>query len=415
MARTYPTLWVPDDTAAENLGGTTPDEVKIPYLALGAIATLVADRNRIERSTKEGLDTVGRGVRTSGGNKHVGVFPFWYRKSDETAVEFEGASDFELTTNATNYVYVLHATNALTKDTTSFPADAKTFTAIGIWAVNASGVITTSDKDADARGLNLLFTPANSTAPTGTTGTSFTLDSDNAGAEVDQDYRANRGSTDAEDAALRWDASDDRWQALEQHTTGTRCPVDASEFQVDGTAALDSDGAAKVAAAVAGGGLAHAAGVLSVNVDDSTIEIDTNVVQVKDGGITAAMLADAVADKLVQVSIPDANGANPQTVQLQMLDRQGNNLAEVCYVRVAVYDDADGTTAAVNATIATGAAGSTVRSEVATKDLVCKTDATGALDIAVTDGVSETVYLLAQPTTRSRTLDCADIGTVVIT
>jgi len=57
-----------------------------------------------------------------------------------------------------------------------------------------------------------------------------------------------------------------------------------------------TDGAvtsAKIASAVAGNGLAGGAGsALSVNVDDSTIEINSDSLRVKDGGIVTAKLAD---------------------------------------------------------------------------------------------------------------------------
>ena len=114
---------------------------------------------------------------------------------------------------------------------------------------------------------------------------------------------------------------------------------------------------------------------------------------------------DTLADKLVQISVGDASGASPQTVTIQAKDIQGNNLAEVIYVEVAVFDDADGTTPAVNATIADGGAGAVVRAVTANKDLICKTDGTGLLEIAVTDGTAETVYLLVKATFRSRIMD----------
>ena len=48
-------------------------------------------------------------------------------------------------------------------------------------------------------------------------------------------------------------------------------------------------------ASAAGAGLGFSSGVLSVNVDDSTIEIATDTIRVKDSGITAAKIAAAVA------------------------------------------------------------------------------------------------------------------------
>ncbi len=66
---------------------------------------------------------------------------------------------------------------------------------------------------------------------------------------------------------------------------------------------LDSDGATEQMETVdslvefmAGEGLAHSSGVLSVGVDDSTIEINSDAVRLKDDGVTGAKLAPAVAD-----------------------------------------------------------------------------------------------------------------------
>lgn len=50
-----------------------------------------------------------------------------------------------------------------------------------------------------------------------------------------------------------------------------------------------------LAASVAGAGLAETTNVLSVNVDGSTIEIATDTLQIKDGGVTAAKVAADVA------------------------------------------------------------------------------------------------------------------------
>ena len=46
---------------------------------------------------------------------------------------------------------------------------------------------------------------------------------------------------------------------------------------------------------VAGDGLAYSSGVVSVNVDDSSIETDSDTLQVKAGGVTNAMLAGSIA------------------------------------------------------------------------------------------------------------------------
>ena len=61
-------------------------------------------------------------------------------------------------------------------------------------------------------------------------------------------------------------------------------------------------GVSELASAVAGSGLAGGGGsALSVNVDGSTIEIDTDTLRLKDGGISLAKLAAAVQNALVPV------------------------------------------------------------------------------------------------------------------
>jgi len=58
----------------------------------------------------------------------------------------------------------------------------------------------------------------------------------------------------------------------------------------------------RLKAAVAGDGLAHNNGVLSVRVDDSSIETNGDVMRVKASGVTNAMLAGSIADsKLSQI------------------------------------------------------------------------------------------------------------------
>jgi len=416
MPETFPTPAALSGAAADALGGTTHERTQIDFIPLGidetSTPTLYQRLNMVQASMLRALAGIAAGMAFKTDTLEIGVLPLHYRKSDGTAVQFLGGT-LALTASETNNVYIDHATNTLATSITGWPADITTFTPIAEYVCGGSD-ITTDDDDADRRGLQLFQTNSSSTSPTGTTGTAFTLDSDNAGAGADQQVRFNRGSTDAEDAAIEWDETADRFDFMEQHTSATMCPINASELQISGTAMVDANGAAKVAAAVAGDGLAHAAGVLSVGVDDSTIEIDTDALRLKASGIATSHLGDTLADKLVQISVGDASGASPQTVTIQAKDIQGNNLAEVIYVEVAVFDDADGTTPAVNATIADGGAGAVVRAVTANKDLICKTDGTGLLEIAVTDGTAETVYLLVKATFRSRIMDCADYGTVVI-
>ena len=61
---------------------------------------------------------------------------------------------------------------------------------------------------------------------------------------------------------------------------------------------------------VAGNGLSYSSGVLAVGVDDSSIELDSDAVQVKASGITNAMLAGSIANDKLAGSIANAKLAN---------------------------------------------------------------------------------------------------------
>ena len=67
----------------------------------------------------------------------------------------------------------------------------------------------------------------------------------------------------------------------------------------DGITANANDVA--LSSTVAGDGLAFSSGVLSVGVDDSSIEITSDELNVKAGGITNAMLAGSMALLNLQV------------------------------------------------------------------------------------------------------------------
>jgi microcystin-dependent protein len=74
-------------------------------------------------------------------------------------------------------------------------------------------------------------------------------------------------------------------------------------------------GSSEINSAIAGSGLAGGSGsALSVNVDNSTIEISTDTLRVKDSGVTLAKLASAVANSLVPVgTIAMYGGASAPT------------------------------------------------------------------------------------------------------
>ncbi len=134
------------------------------------------------------------------------------------------------------------------------------------------------------------------------------------------------------------------------------------------------------------------------------------------GGVETISASGAyVSATLPAVDIPDAGGSSPVTCSLQVEDDLGSSLTGVHYFAVSVHDSIDGGSGfAANATIAVGANGTLIESLTATKELFCKTDASGQLDITVTDGTAESVFVVARPFRRSHRLDCSDVGTVTI-
>ena len=82
----------------------------------------------------------------------------------------------------------------------------------------------------------------------------------------------------------------DSWDSSENMNLAS-----GKSFNISDTDMLNISGAAKVRSNVAGDGLGHSAGVLSVNVDDSSIETNADTLRVKALGVTNAMLAGNIA------------------------------------------------------------------------------------------------------------------------
>jgi len=269
--------------AAVSLAGTTHALTRIPFMVKGvsqiAAPTLQEQQNRIDNDLRAGLAGIMRGMCRRTASLKVVCNPFRYRKTDGTAGYYEaGATELTLTASATNYVYLLHGANTLTRSTSGWPADLSTFTPLAIYVCDGSQ-ITTADEAADARGLVLYQT----------------------------------------------------------------MPV------------------------------------------------------------------------LATVQIGDASGASPQTVTVQVLDGNGQDLAAACLLQLGVYQDATGAAVATDAIIEVGATGSLVRQVVADKVLICETSGDGTLTLVIADAVAESLYLLAAPCPGARLLDCRDAGTVTIT
>ncbi len=166
--------------------------------------------------------------------------------------------------------------------------------------------------------------------------------------------------------------------------------------------------------------------IQSVWPSDSTSFVPLAIVTSANGNVTIQDVRAWAAFRVPQIEtgagtfgavvIPDATGASPQTVAVQVQDVKGTNLAETVYLVVSVHDAVDGGGGfATNATIAVGAAGTLIESLTAGKELFCKTNASGQLDITVTDASAETIYLVSRPFRRAKHLDCSDPGTVTIT
>lgn len=420
MSFTHPTpLDVASGTAEAYHGARfNPVNALLPAMntAPDSSPSLAAQFGNFLRHLMYCADTNLRACRD--GTLTVGVRPGRYRAAS-TAYLYEGQAGVALTNNATNYVYLVVGDATVTVSTVGFPGTLSTFIPIAVY-VCAGGVVTTEDWEADRRPELAYWVDPAGSSPTGTTATSFTMDDDNAGAAAASiQLRANRGSTDSEDAAIEWVEADDRWRFRAQHSTVTLAGIDALALYISGSLMVGSNGAAKVTSAVAGDGLAHASGVLSVDTDASTIETSGGSLQLKAGGVATTHLSDALADSLAQVSIANSSGASPRTVTIQALDAQGNNLAEVVYFWLGVFQASGAGAFATNATIADGGAGSVYDVGAALglsagKLLQVQTDSTGLLEIAVTDGTLETVYLKAMPGPGSKWLKCDDIGTVVI-
>lgn len=431
MAESFPTPEQISTSAADALGGSTDQRTQIVYLAESvgpdSSPTFIQQMNRILRRIREVLAGAAQGYCYKTATLTVGALPLRYRKSDASDVLFEGGT-LVLTANQTNSVYVLHSSNALTKSTSGFPADKTTFTPLAVFVCDASDITTANDA-ADRRNLSAQQTNASSTSPTGTTQTSFTIDDDNAGAGVDQQLRYNRGSTDAEDAAVEWDEANDRFNFYKKHTAKTICPLNAEKLMINGTDVFGTDGdleAASIATdqlyvfgehgfSVAGiritamgsaGAPAsgtHAVGEFAM---DSAAQLFICVT----AGTPGTWEKAGNQNNIAVVSIADNSGTanNPIACTLQMKDSHGVDRSGTQLVRIRLMDDVDGGADAANTSAVSASTGTLVRTITANKDFVFKTDASGTLVFNVTNSIADIVYILPEPAPGSPALDCAD-------
>ena len=91
----------------------------------------------------------------------------------------------------------------------------------------------------------------------------------------------------------------------------------------------------------AGQGLSKTGDTLDVNVDGSTLEINSDTLRVKDAGITAAKLSAALQDLIPNVNITVGTvSANVKRVSIQFRDAVNNNLSADCAFLGWLCDDA---------------------------------------------------------------------------
>jgi len=106
-------------------------------------------------------------------------------------------------------------------------------------------------------------------------------------------------------------------------SNGVAVKVDDTSIEDNGSDQLSiKDGGVGVnelAAAVAGGGLTGGGGsALAVNVDDSSLEIATDTLQVKSGGVTNDMLAGSIALSKLAEAVIEADGGQAFTADQSM-------------------------------------------------------------------------------------------------
>ena len=98
-------------------------------------------------------------------------------------------------------------------------------------------------------------------------------------------------------------------------TIATGNKVSGSAVQLAGTSAIEDSTGLQLKSALAGDGLALSSQVLAINVDDSSIETNSDALRVKASGITNAMLAGSIANgKLAGPIVVIADGSSTSNI-----------------------------------------------------------------------------------------------------
>ena len=324
MSDTYPSEVFPSTATITALNGTTEQKTGLPYIAVGtgpsSSPTLREQYDRLWHRLNQILELARQlQVVEESTALTVGVYPGDYRLGG-TDKRFTGATAQSVTNNATRVVYV-DSSNAL-QIAASYPADNATYFPLA--TVVASGGVITSITDDRGHAKHAVPT-STSSSDTGTDEASFTTDADNVGAGVDQQFRCNRGSTDAEDAALEWDETNDRWNVYTQHSAKTMSPFNILELLISGTTILDTNGVRKVAsnATNTNKGITQTSGVLELKIATSSgtgFDGSGNIaVQVNDGLTVGAsgVDVDIKSNDALQISSGKLAGkADDSTIEI---------------------------------------------------------------------------------------------------
>jgi len=304
-------------------------------------------------------------------------------------VTYAGAENVALTNNQTNYVYMT-AAGVVTVNTTGFPAQ-------GTTPNLPLAIITTGTASASGTAGSYLpedITDCRSRAMTRVP---------NAMTAANANTLVAGGASDAD--------------SLHTHATKvSQTRTISAGNGLEGGGDLSANRTLSVKPDVTGGAnLAKAVNVsangLAVKVDGTTIQGNgSDQLEVKDGGVSVAKLADAVQDKIPSLAISGADhGDGTGLLTVQVKDAAGNNLAGRRLVRVWIgkHDDygADAMTAGFS--VVTG-----VEKEEVTEDseYLVITDATGLVEMDIANGAG-TVYAWAQLGDAA----IAESGAIVIT
>ncbi len=274
MPDVFPTEAWPAGAGLLALNGTTHSATGLPHIAKLVDSTTnpsweLWERRQIDRLAD--IVTVPNGLRVvKVDNTHIGVFPGDYVIND-TRTHFDGNASEAVSTSADTYYVYLDNANTLTivTDATGWPASIGQF--VPLAEVTVADSVISSIVDRRGWASIVIGGAGSSASTTGTNETTFTLDEDNSGAGASCVVAFERGSSDAHDAGIRWNATSGMVEALEDVADDEFCTVRA--LTIDATVA---------------------SGTAPITVVSPTLCANLNADQVDGIGFTAASAANAV-------------------------------------------------------------------------------------------------------------------------